>query len=91
MRVCKVKAYRDDKLYDVIYIATEDLGLPYLYDADTKTVAEGEGVWLVRGSYNSNPSAATHESVIYKDANERRTFIDAQGMITDTTCEAWVS
>ena len=67
--------------------ATEDLGLPYLYDADTKTVAEGEGVWLVRGSYSSNPSAAAHESVIYKDANERRTFIDAQGMITDTTCE----
>ena len=91
VRVCKVKVYRDDKLYDVIYIATEDLGLPYLYDADTKTVAEGEGVWLVRGSYSSNPSAATHESVIYKDANERRTFIDAQGMITDTTCEAWVS
>ena len=67
--------------------ATEDLGLPYLYDADTKTVAEGEGVWLVRGSYSSNQSAAAHESVIYKDANERRTFIDAQGMITDTTCE----
>ena len=67
--------------------ATEDLGLPYLYDADTKTVAEGEGVWLVRGSYSSNPSAAAHESVIYKDANERRTFIDAQGMIADTTCE----
>lgn len=40
-----------------------------------------------RYDYSSNPSAAYHVSVIYKDANEKRSFVDAQGMITDTTCE----
>lgn len=67
--------------------ATEDLGLPYLYDADTKTIADGEGVWLATGSYSSNPSAPNHISVIYKDANENKTFIDAQGLMVDSSCE----
>lgn len=67
--------------------ATDDLGLPYLYDSKTGTIADGEGVWLGVKSYSSNPSAAYHVSVIYKDANENRYFVDAQGMITDTTCE----
>ena len=67
--------------------ATDDLGLPYLYDSTTGTIADGEGVWLGIKSYSSNPSTAYHVSVIYKDANEKRSFVDAQGMITNTTCE----
>lgn len=67
--------------------ATDDMGLPYLYDSTTGTIADGEGVWLGIKSYSSNPSAAYHVSVIYKDANEKRSFVDAQGMITNTTCE----
>ena len=67
--------------------ATDDLGLPYLYDSTTDTIADGEGVWQGIKSYSSNPSAAYHVSVIYKDANEKRSFVDAQGMITNTTCE----
>ena len=73
---------------DVVEIAaTDDLGLPYLYDDDTNTIADGEGVWLGQGSYSSNPSEAQHVSVVYKDANENRTFIDAQGMMVDSSCE----
>ena len=60
--------------------ATDDLGLPYLYDSTTGTIADGEGVWLGIKSYSSNPSTAYHVSVIYKDANEKRSFVDAQGM-----------
>lgn len=67
--------------------ATDDLGLPNLYDSSTGSIASGEGVWVARGSYSSNPYVASHESVIYKDANEKKYFIDAQGMITDTPCE----
>lgn len=68
--------------------ATDDLGLPYLYDPTTKTIADGEGVWQATGSYSSNPSQGHHVSVIYKDANEKRSFIDAQGLMTDTPCES---
>ena len=39
--------------------ATEDLKLPYLYDSSTKTVADGEGVWLAVGSASSNPSVGS--------------------------------
>ena len=67
--------------------ATEDLKLPYLYDSSTKTVADGEGVWLAVGSASSNPSVGSHYSVIYKDANEHKSFVDCQGLIADTTCE----
>ena len=67
--------------------ATEDLKLPYLYDSSTKTVADGEGVWLAVGSASSNPSVGSHYSVIYKDANEHKFFVDCQGLIADTTCE----
>ena len=44
----------------------------------TLTSKEGDG------SYQDFLLSLIH---IYKDANERRTFIDAQGMITNTTCE----
>lgn len=116
VRVCKVKAYRDDTLYDVAYVATipkdadgnsldeelyatarhkvedklwtDDLGLPYLYDSSTLTIADGKGVWLATGKYSSTPSAGHHVSVIYKDAGEKRSFIDAQGLMTDTPCES---
>lgn len=67
--------------------ATEDLKLPYLYDSSTKTVADGEGVWLAVGSASSNPSVGFYYSVIYKDANEHKSFVDCQGLIADTTCE----
>lgn len=49
--------------------ATEDLKLPYLYDSSTKTVADGEGVWLAVGSASSNPSVGFYYSVIYKGEN----------------------
>lgn len=61
---------------------------PYLYDSSTKTVADGEGVWLAVGSASSNPSVSSHYSVIYKDANEHKFFVDCQGLIADTTCRA---
>lgn len=67
--------------------ATEDLKLPYLYDSSTKTVADGEGVWLAVGSASSNPSVGSHYSVIYKGENEHKSFVDCQGLIADTTCE----
>lgn len=74
-------------------VATEDLGLPYLYDPTTKEVAAGEGVWLVTGSYSSNPGVYSHYSLKYRDADGNEYFIDAQGqMLNETspkvTCEA---
>lgn len=67
--------------------AVEDLGLPYLYNKADNTIADGEGVYLARGSASSNPYAAMHESVIYIDANNNGYFIDAQGMMRDDSCE----
>ena len=61
-------------------VATEDLGLRYLYDGDKDEVASGEGVWIGMGSYSSNPGNPYHESLIYKSANEEKTWIDAQGI-----------
>lgn len=65
--------------------AEEDLGLPYLYtydpDTDTETIADGEGVWVATGSHSSNPGNPGHMSLIYKDVDESKVFIDAQGMI----------
>ena len=60
--------------------ATEDLGLPYLYDGDTGQVAPGEGVWRVMGSYSSNPGNPWHESLAYKSADEEKVLLDAQGL-----------
>lgn len=60
-------------------VATEDLGLPYLYDAASDTVLDGEGVWVGMGSYSTNPFAPYHETLWYKDADERKYPIDAQG------------
>ena len=40
------------------------------------------------GSASSNPSAGSnHYSVIYKDAAGNKYFIDAQGIMSDTSCE----
>lgn len=61
-------------------VAVDDLGLPYLYDRASDTVASGEGVWRAMGSYSSNPSEPWHESLVYKSADEERVFLDAQGM-----------
>ncbi len=65
--------------------AEEDLGLPYLYtydpDTDTETIADGEGVWVATGSHSSNPWNPGHMSLIYKDVDESKVFIDAQGLI----------
>ena len=66
--------------------ATDDLKLPWLYDKKTDTIAEGEGVWVGLGEYSSAPQNPGHESLIYQDANGKRTFIDAQGMMTETPC-----
>lgn len=60
-------------------VAQEDLGLPYLY-SNTGEIALGEGVWEASGSYSSNPWNPSHVSLVYKDANEQKTLIDAQGM-----------
>lgn len=60
--------------------ATEDLGLPYLYDGDTGQVAPGEGVWRVMGSYSSNPGNPWHESLAYKSADEEKVLLGAQGL-----------
>lgn len=61
-------------------VATEDLGLPYLYDRESDTIAPGEGVWTVMGSYSSNPSNPWHESLAYKSADEEKVLLDAQGV-----------
>ncbi len=54
---------------DVIYMAaTEDLHLKALYDQESGTVADGEGVWLASGSASSNPTVFAHVSLLYKDA-----------------------
>lgn len=69
-------------------VACDDLNLPYLYDRSTDTIADGEGVWMAVGSASSNPSAGSnHYSVIYKDAAGNKYFIDAQGIMSDTSCE----
>lgn len=59
--------------------AVEDLGLPYLYDGKTGNIALGEGVWSGTGQYSSAPYNPWHESLIYKDANEKKYWLDAQG------------
>lgn len=68
--------------------AEEDLGLKYLYDKATDTVAEGEGVWLAIGSASTNPGAGAHESLAYKNADGDIVYIDAQGMYANNSCEA---
>ena len=68
--------------------AEEDLGLKYLYDKATDTVAEGEGVWLAIGSASTNPGAGAHESLSYKNADGDIVYIDAQGMHANNSCEA---
>ena len=67
--------------------AEEDLGLKYLYDKATDTVAEGEGVWLTIGDASTNPSAGAHESLAYKDADGNIVYIDAQGRMARNSCE----
>ena len=67
--------------------AEEDLGLNYLYDKATDTVAEGEGVWLTIGDASTNPSAGAHESLAYKDADGNIVYIDAQGRKARNSCE----
>ncbi len=64
----------------LITVATEDMGLKYLYDSENDVVLAGEGVWLTSGSYSSNPSNPYHYSVKYKYADETSVFLDAQGM-----------
>lgn len=61
--------------------AEEDLGLKYLYDKATDTVAEGEGVWLAIGSASTNPGAGAHESLAYKNADGDIVYIDAHGCL----------
>ena len=68
--------------------AEEDLGLKYLYDKATDTVAEGEGVWLAIGLASTNPGAGAHESLAYKNADGDIVYIDAQGMHANNSCEA---
>ena len=68
--------------------AEEDLGLKYLYDKATDTVAEGEGVWLAIGSASTNLGAGAHESLAYKNADGDIVYIDAQGMHANNSCEA---
>lgn len=68
--------------------AEEDLGLKYLYDKATDTVAEGEGVWLAIESASTNPGAGAHESLAYKNADGDIVYIDAQGMHANNSCEA---
>lgn len=63
----------------VEHAAMEDLGLPYLYDAVSDTVLSGEGVWTGMGSYSTNPYSPYHETLWYKDADEIKYPIDAQG------------
>lgn len=64
-------------------VAEEDLGLPYLYDSETDEIAAGEGIWLVSGSYSSNPTNPYHYSLKYKHADESTCLIDAQGLMYD--------
>ena len=74
-------------------VAVEDLGLKYLYDSETDTVADGEGVWIGIGSHSSAPYNGAHETLWYKDAAGVTTAIDTQGMDYSSgssyvTCEA---
>ena len=64
-------------------VAEEDLGLPYLYNSETDEIAAGEGIWLVSGSYSSNPTNPYHYSLKYKYADESTCLIDAQGLMYD--------
>ncbi len=73
--------------------AQEDLGLTYLYSSSTGVAEEGEGVWLVSGSYSSNPTNPYHYSLKYRSADGTTALIDAQGMSYSSTsslvsCEA---
>lgn len=61
-------------------VAIEDMGLPYLYDSETDTIADGEGIWVGIGSYSSAPYNPWHETLRYKDSAETRMPLDAQGM-----------
>lgn len=67
--------------------ACDDLGLPYLYDKPSDTIADGEGVWIGIGSFSSSGIPGGHYSAIYKSADEEKHFIDVQGMATSTSCE----
>lgn len=73
-------------------VATEDLGLPCLYNSSTKEIAPGEGVWIVSGSLSTNLSNPYHFSLKYKYPDESTVLVDAQGMDFSTasgkaTCE----
>lgn len=60
--------------------AIEDLGLKNLYDIETNTIKDGEGVYLGQGSFSTNPSNPFHETLWYIDADGRSHALDAQGM-----------
>lgn len=75
----------------LVTIATEDLNLPYLYDGET--VADGEGVWIGKGSYSTNPTNPEHVTLIYCGPDGEKTYIDAQGLMYSaesgkSSCEA---
>ena len=70
----------------VVDVATEDLGLEYIYDAENEVVLDKEGVWTGQGKYSSNPSEPGHYTCIYQDPSGNPTDIDVQGMF-DTCAE----
>lgn len=75
---------------DLAAAAMEDLGLPYLYQSDTGEIAPGEGVWLGIGSGSSTPNNPSHMSLKYKSAEEKVTYLDAQGIdceVRQAPCE----
>lgn len=59
-------------------VAKEDLGLPYLFDG--KTYADGEGVWIGRGSMSSSPGNPSHVSLWYQDTDGTKCVFDAAGI-----------
>lgn len=77
---------------DIYGVAVHDLGLKGLYNKEKDEVAAGEGVWTAIGEYSSACMPGSHMSLIYKDVNEQKHYIDAQGVITypgdsDVRCE----
>ena len=62
-------------------VATEDLGLPYLYDSETDTIdTSREGIYIGIGSGSSALYNGAHETAWYINADGEKCPIDTQGM-----------
>lgn len=67
-------------------IAIEDLGLRDLYNKEENRIETGcgEGVWIGRKNYSSNPAALDHMTCWYVNSDGSTQAVDAQGFIIGT-------